>query len=179
MALPDWILGVLLRPGQTFLHARDQMRGAYWWILLSVFTVESVLVLYSPAVSRMLPRPSADLLLFNLLTLQLAIFWTQAICLLGVGFFFGWRITFGEAMKYTGLTWALYLLEDLVTFYPYLKEQYTLLFWVSIAFALWRMAALAAGVRQLSGFPAGRAILTALLATLPWQVPLLITSWPG
>jgi len=179
VALPDWILGVVLRPGQTFLRARDQMRAAYWGILLSVFTVEAVIILYSPSFTRMIPRPTTGELLLSLAAIQLAIFWTQAVCLLGVGFIFGWHITLGEAMKYAGLTWALYLVEDLATLYPYLKEQYMLLFWASIPFALWRMAALAAGVRQLSGFPAGRAILIALLATLPWQVPLLIMSWPG
>lgn len=179
MALPDWILGVVLRPGETFLRARDQVGGWYWWILLSVFTVEAVITLYSPAVSRMVPSPSPEDLLLSLATIQLALFWLQAICLLGVAFFLGWRITLGEAMRYTGLTWALYLVEDLATFYPYLKEQYTLLFWLSVPFALWRMGALAAGVRELAGFSAGRAILTVLLATLPWQVPLLVMSWPG
>lgn len=179
MALPDWILGLLFRPGQTFVKAHREMRGAYWWILLSVYTVESVMLLFSSSVRSMIPSPPVDLILYNLLIFFLLIFSAQTICLLGAGRFLGWPIGLREAMKFTGLTWSLFLLEDLVTFYPYLKGQENLLFWLAIPFLLWRMAVQTIGVRQISGLPAVRSALIVLLATLPWQVPLLISSWPG
>ncbi|MFZ5817086.1 MAG: YIP1 family protein [Bacillota bacterium] len=177
MALPDWILGILFRPGETFERARTEMTLSYWWILLSVFTLEAVLILNHPQVGRMVPTPPADLILFNLGVFLLSVYATQVFCLFGVGWLFGWRVSFADAMKFTALVWSLFLLEDMVTFYSYLKEQTVLLFWVSIPFLAWRLVAQSLGISRVSGMPLWKAALVVVLATLPWQAPLLYENW--
>lgn len=177
MALPDWILGVLFRPRETFERSNTEMTFSYWWILLSVFTLEAVLVIYDPEVRQMVPKPPTGDLIFNWMLFLLTIFTVQSFCLLGAARLFHWPISWPDAMKYTGLTWALYLVEDMVTFYPFLKQQYLLLFWVSIPFILWRIGLLAVGVKRVTGRSLGAALLIALLATLPWQAPLFYLSW--
>ncbi|MFZ5825954.1 MAG: hypothetical protein ACOY94_16790 [Bacillota bacterium] len=177
MALPDWILGVLFRPGETFERARTEMTYSYWWILLSVFTIEAVMMVNDPVIRRMVPTPSNADIIYNWAVFLLLIFTFQGLCFFGAGRLFGWAITWSEALKYTGLTWALFLLEDMVTFYPFLREQRTLLFWVSLPFIVWRIGVQTAGVRRLAGRPAGVALAIVLVGTLPWQLPLLYLSW--
>jgi|GEM_PF-1748606 len=177
LALPDWIRGMLLRPGETFAQAQREMRYAYVWILLCVFTVEAVMLLYHPDVRSAVPSLPADLLLLNLLSMLVIIYSIQVGLLFWSGWAFGWRVPLSDAMKYIGLIWALFLAEDVVTFVPYLKGQDGLLLWLSLPFLGWRVAALAAGVRAVSGLPPLRTVLIALMATLPWQLPLLYLNW--
>jgi hypothetical protein len=177
LALPDWILGVLFRPGETFERARTDMRFSYWWILLSVFTIETVLLLYGPEVQKMVPTPPADAVALYVLVVLSAVFMAQSICLFGLGRLFGWAITMAEAMKYSALIWSITLLEDMVTFYSYIKDQRLLLFWVGVPFIIWRLVAQTAGVRRLTGMPLGRAALLVFLATLPWQGWLTYQAW--
>lgn len=177
MALPDWILGVLFRPGKTFERASTEMTFSYWWILLSVFTLEAVMMMNDPALRRMVPTPSNADIIFNWAFFLLLIFAFQSLCFFGAGRLFGWALRWPEAMKYTGLTWALFLLEDMVTFYSFLREQRPLLFWVALPFIVWRIAVQTAGVRRLTGRSLGTALLIVLVGTLPWQLPLLYLSW--
>lgn len=174
MALPDWIIGILFRPGETFERARTEMRVSYWWILLSVITIESIMTVYAPTESTSAATAPADALIFVVVIWLLSIFTMQNLLLFGSARLFGWALTLNEAQKVTGLMWVLILVEDLVTFYPVLKGgQENLLFWVGFPFVLWRLLVLVAGIRRLSGFSTGRSIGLALAATLPWQVPLV------
>ena len=177
MALPDWIRGMLLRPAETFAQAQTQMRFAYLWILLSVFTVEAVMLLFHPSVRSAVPSLPAGALLWSLLNLTLTLFAVQAVLLFWSGRIFGWRIELQEAAKYTGLVWVLFLVEDIVTFVPYLTQRDRLVLWASVPFLLWRVAAQTAGVRRLSGLPLARALGLVLTATLPWNLPLLYLNW--
>lgn len=177
MALPDWIRGMLLRPAETFAQAQKEMRYAYLWILLCVFTIEAVMLLYHPDVRSAGPGVPTDLLLFNLFSLLFMIFTIQAGLLFWSGLAFGWRIRLTDALKYTGLIWVYFLAEDVVTFVPYLRKQDMLTLWLSLPFLLWRIGALTAGIRAVSGQPRTRALAIALMATLPWQLPLLYLNW--
>lgn len=177
MALPDLILGVLFRPGVTFERARSEKGASYWWILLSVISLEAVILAYSPAVRNAIPSPPTDQVVLATVTLCLEIFVTQVLCLFGVSHLLGWKIPFRDAMKFTGLVWAVALVEDLVIFYPYMQDQTLLLFWIGIPFILWRMIAQTIGIRRTSGLSLGRSGLIVLLATLPWQIPLLYLNW--
>ncbi|MBP2018322.1 NADH:ubiquinone oxidoreductase subunit 3 (subunit A) [Symbiobacterium terraclitae] len=177
MALPDWIRGMLLRPAETFAQAQKEMRYAYLWILLCVFTIEAVMLLFHPDVRAAGPGVPADLLLFNLFSLLFMIFSVQVGLLFWSGLAFGWRIRLADAMKYTGLIWVFFLAEDVVTFVPALKEQDMLSLWLSLPFLVWRIGALTAGIRAVSGLPPARTLAIALMATLPWQLPLLYLNW--
>lgn len=177
MALPDLILGVLFRPGETFERARTEKSLSYWWILLAVISLEAVILTYSPAIRNAIPTPPTDQIILATATLCLEIFVTQVLCLFGTSHLFGWKIPFRDAMQFTGLVWAVALLEDLVVFYPYMREQSLLLFWIAIPFVAWRMVAQTLGIHRISGLSLGRAALIVLLATLPWQVPLLYLNW--
>lgn len=169
MALPDWILGVLFRPGETFERARTEMTFSYWWILLSVLTLESVLIYYSPDVQQMIPLPSIDTVVVSQMIVLSTVFTTQVLFLFGVGRLFGWMLSLGEAMKYSALVWAVTLLEDLLSFYPFLKDQKVLVFYIAVLFTLWRLVAQAAGLRRVTNMSLWRAALLVVLANLPWQ----------
>ncbi|MFO7273793.1 MAG: hypothetical protein DIU55_002855 [Bacillota bacterium] len=177
MALPDWIRGMLLRPADTYAQAQTEMRYAYLWILLSVFTVESVMLLYHPSTRSAVPSVPAGALLLILLHLLLTLFAVQAVLLFWSARLFGWKIQLQEAAKYTGLIWTLFLVEDIVTFVPYLRQRDWLVLWASVPFLVWRVAAQTAGVRRLSGLSWGRALGLVLIATLPWNLPLLYLNW--
>lgn len=177
MALPDWILGVLFRPGETFERARTEMSLSYWWIVLSVLTIEGVLWYYSPQIQSMVPTPSADLVVFSLAIQLMSIYAAQTLCLFSAAWFFGWPISLAEAMKYSGLMWSLFLLEDMITFYSFLKDQRLLLFWITFPFLAWRLAVQTAGVRRLTSMPLWRSILLVLVANLPWQGYLIYRSY--
>ena len=177
MALPDWVRGMLLRPAETFAQAQTQMRYAYLWILLSVFTVEAVMLLFDPDIRTAAPSVPAGLLILNLLNLQLTLFVIQAVLLLWSSRLFGWQIGLQEAAKYTGLVWVLFLVEDIITFIPYLTQRDWLVLLVSFPFLLWRIAAQTAGVRRISGLSRARALAIVLVATLPWNLPLIYLNW--
>lgn len=177
MALPDWISGMLLRPGHTYKQAESEMRFSYWWILLTVVTIEAVMTIYHPSIRSAVPSVSAGSVVLSLVNLLFFIFSIQVFLLFGVSRAFGWHLAFPAAVKFTGLTWTYFLVEDIVTFLPYLREQDALVFWISIPFLLWRIAAQAVGVRALSGLSLARSVLIALAATLPWQLPLLYLNW--
>lgn len=179
MALPDWILGVLFRPGETFERASTEMTTSYWWILLSVFTLEAILMVNDPMLQKVVPSPSNTDIILNWAIFLLLIFHIQSLCFFGAGHLVGWTHTWSDAMKYTGLTWGLFLVEDMVTFYSFLKEQHLLLFWVAIPFIVWRIAVQTAGVQRVTGRSLGSAFLIVLVATLPWQAPLLYLAWVG
>lgn len=179
MALPDWILGVILRPGETFVRARTEMKLSYWWILISVFTIESVLLVNDPRLHGLLPTPSSGAIVFNWATFLLLLFMVQSLSLLAAGRLMGWAITLAEARIYTGLIWVLVLVEDLVVFYPYLMQWDKALFWIQLPFIAWRIAAQTVGVMRVTGSSPRRALTIVLIATLPWQLPLLYLSWAG
>jgi hypothetical protein len=153
------------------------MRFSYWWILLTVFTIESVMTIYHPITRSQVPSVSADVVMSNLLSVLFLIFSVQVFFLFGASNALGWKLAFADAVKYSGLTWTFFQVEDIVTFFPYLREMNLLIFWMAIPFLLWRIAAQAVGIRVVSGLSLPRSALICLAATLPWQLPLLYLNW--
>lgn len=44
----SWVNGILFRPAATFEWSRDHVRFGYWWIVLSVMTLNAVV----PSIAR-------------------------------------------------------------------------------------------------------------------------------
>jgi hypothetical protein len=173
----EWVAGVLFRPAATFERARQNLRFGYYWILLSVFTLEIVGEIYSPPIGPSEPPVAAtDVALWVALILMIR-FDLQALLLLGAARAFGWRISWAEALKYIGLAWSVLLVEDIATFYLALKGYYTPLMWLGIPFFLWYLISLSAGVRRLSALPWWEAALLTLLASVPWRAAEFWLTW--
>jgi hypothetical protein len=170
----DWVFGILTRPGDTFHRAEEEMRFGYWWILLSVFTLETVMMVFgAPADLR---SESLDLIPMDLLWL-LILFDLQVLFAMAAARAFRWQLTWRAGVKFIGLVWAVLLAEDLVTFYPSLANMEHLVRWLSIPFVLWYLVVTAAGARRLSGISTGKAILFALMAAGPWRLGLYAMYW--
>lgn len=164
----QWVFGILLRPGDTYVRARDQLRFGYWWILLSVFTLESIFEVYR--VSPPLPLGvTPSMAVMNVIIVLMIYYDLQALCLLGAGRVFGWRISWPEALKYAALGWSFFLLQDLVFFSYNVQGNFAFLIWAGLPFSLWYLLALTAGVKRLANLSTGRAFLLATLAVVPLE----------
>ncbi|HWH70877.1 MAG TPA: hypothetical protein VNT26_15925 [Candidatus Sulfotelmatobacter sp.] len=161
------MIGVALRPGTTFVRSREQLRFGYWWIVLTVMMLETVITVFHPKfgvgaeawVDAAFFMAMQDLILFDI----------QALMLLGSGRLLRWQVTWPDATKFSGLLWSIILLEDLVTFYPAMKGYDLIEFSISAVFAVWYVAVMAIGVRRYSGLNSGKSLLLALLAGLTWR----------
>lgn len=167
----EWIVGALFRPSTTFTRARQELHFDYWWILLSVLTLNILVALYQPLPAGQESVPTLFVILY-VSTVLLVLFDLQALLLLGVGRLFGWRPTWVEIIRYVGLAWSVHLVESMATFPLALRGESVALLWISIPFLIWYVVILSAGVRQLSGLSLGQSLLITLLATLPWQAGL-------
>ncbi|MGE5674217.1 MAG: hypothetical protein ACM3XM_10045 [Mycobacterium leprae] len=152
------------------------MRFGYWWILLTVFTLEVVSAIFAPPLAGD-PALSWGFILTNTVLILLVLFDLQSILLLGTARVFGWRISWPEATKWIGLGWALFFIQDVVTFYPGLRGMNTLLLWTDIPFFIWYLISLTLGLRQVSGMPLRRSVLMVLIASVPWQAALFWLNW--
>lgn len=172
----EWVIGVLFRPAATFERAKEHLRFGYWWILLSVFTLEIVTELYRPLLANE-PAVSPGDLIFFLLVVLMLLFDLQGLLLWGAARAFEWRLRWGDALKYVGLSWSVLLVEDIVTFYPALTGQSLLVLLLGLPFALWHLIILAIGIRQVTGLTRAKAWLMAIMATLPWRILLFWLAW--
>lgn len=152
------------------------MRFGYWWILLAVFTLEIVVAIFAPVPAAQAPLDTHVLVLFSL-TFLMVVFDIQALLLWISGRSLGWAVTWQDSLKYTGITWSVLLVEDIVTFYWAVKGQNTVVLVLGFPFFIWYVAALAIGVRAVSGCTGGRAFAIALLASVPWRAGLLWLYW--
>jgi hypothetical protein len=162
----EWILGVLLRPGTTFHKAQSELRFDYWWIVLCAMTLDGV-VIWQSAEFRSNPSLGFGNLLITVLMISVILLDVQAVLLFGVGRLFHWAITWADALKYIGLSWAIILFESVATFYPSIKGLFATSFWVTLPFRLLYVLVLTAGVRRVSGLPLSRSLLVAAAAALP------------
>lgn len=172
----EWVAGVLFRPSATFEHARQHLRFGYWWIILSVFTLETVASLYMPATEPVTAVPT-DVFVMFMAFYTLFIFDIHALLLRGAAWALGWKLLWSDALKYTGLSWSVILLEDIVTFYPMLKGQVAIVLWAGLPFMLWHLISLTSGVKRLTGYAVWRAALVAAVATIPWRAVIFWLNW--
>lgn len=172
----EWIFGVAFRPGATFERAREQLRFGYWWIILTVITLEAVVGTYGRGgfgtdlwLDGAIFVTMYDLILFDI----------QALMLMGAArLTTGWQLSWIEAHKFSGLLWSIILIEDLVTFYPALTGMDQISFWAGTFFSLWYVVAMWIGLRRGAGLSAGRALLMTLLAGVTWRGGILaLTFW--
>lgn len=171
----EWVLGVLFRPAATFQRAQQHLRFGYWWILLSVFTIEAVAGIYGPKPDGR--DVDSGLLLLALAIELLILFDIQALFLMAAGRAFAWRVSWPDSLKIVGLLWSFDLVASIATFLPALKGQYHFILWAMFPFWLWSLIALAAGVKRLTGLPAWKAILLAAMASVPYQAIIVWLYW--
>lgn len=169
----EWVIGMLVRPGATFLRAREHLRFGYWWIVLCVYVLETFLAIYSSAQKGEL---LADLgnTLFTQGVFMLLIFYLQALFLMAAARVFEWQVPWREALKYAGLAWSILLVEDMVNTYPVLMHKDILSLAVSGFFLVWFCISFTAGVRKLTGLTSWKAAVLALMAAWPWPIGILI-----
>lgn len=163
----EWVFGVAFRPGATFDRSRESLRFGYWWIFLTVVTLESVIATFS--VNGYGVDLWVDGALFMALQ-SLILFDIQALMLMGAArLTAGWPLSWIESHKLTGLLWSIILLEDLATFYPALKGQDLVSLWAGGFFSLWYAVVMFIGIRRVSGLSAARSLLMTLLAGVTWR----------
>lgn len=173
----DWILSVALRPGATFEYARQHLRFGYWWIVLTVMTMEMVMLIYAPIPGGSTTSAGTGDLIFVYGVWFLLLFDLQALLLLGAARLFRWQLSWADALKYMGLSWAVLFFEDAVGFYPMIKGMHMETLWLTIPFILWYFVVLTVGVRRVSGLSPVRALAVALLAAGPWRIGLFVVNW--
>jgi len=162
----NWVLGVMFRPGATFLKARKHLRGDYWWIFLSVATLETVILIFSSPNRDEYMRLWDSVATFQLLFL-LTLLSIQALSLLAAARMFRWEMAWAEAMRYVGLSWSILLVEDIATFLPAIAGKEELGIRLSVLFVVWSILALGAGVRRITRMAWWQALLLATMALAP------------
>jgi hypothetical protein len=168
-----WVRGVLFRPADAFQRARTQLRFGYWWIILSAFTLETVIAAFtSPEFHDQL-----DLAILGSVLYYSIIIHVQTVLLLVAARTFQWPLTFGEALKYVGLGWSVQFIEDVILFYPMLAGWDRLTLWLDLPFFVWYVIVMSAGLGRVSGLSRGKALLLTLMATLPWWGGLFALNW--
>jgi hypothetical protein len=171
----DWVMGVLFRPSGTFERSRTQLRFGYWWIVLCVMTLDCVLTIFHPRVGTGIDNWSITV--WSVILQDLVLFDVQALLLLGAGRLLGWKASWPEVVKLTGLLWSFLLLGDLVSFYPSLKDLTTVELSLTAFFGAWYVIAAAIGIRKVAGLSVWRSFLLALTACGVWQGGLFALSW--
>lgn len=165
----DWVLGVIFRPGTTFLKARKHLRGDFWWIFLSVATLETVIGIFASPdrdeFIRMWDSVATFQVMFLLMLLSI-----QALSLLAAARMFRWELPWSDAVKYVGLTWSVLLVEDIVTFIPAILGKDELGIRLSAGFVVWSIVALGAGVRRIARMPFWQALLLSAMALGPLRL---------
>lgn len=176
MTVLDWILGALFKPSSTFLRATTEMRLSYWWILISIFTLEVVAAIYSPVdagVGRMEPFVVG----LYTITFIMVLFDVQGLFMMGSARLFGWPLPWIDALKYTGLSWSVLFLEDVITFYFMLKGNHLVILVVGILMYAWLAITLSAGIKAVSGLTWMKSSAVAILASAPWRGGVLWLYW--
>ncbi|HYF93187.1 MAG TPA: hypothetical protein VD969_13235 [Symbiobacteriaceae bacterium] len=163
----DWIMGVALRPRVTFERSREHLRFGYWWIVLTVMSLDAVMGIFHP--ESVFGREAwVDATLFVVM-FDLFIFDLQALMLLGAGRVLGWSLTWPQAVKFCGLLWSINVLEDLFVFYPSLKAIAQIELWTMGFFSIWYVIVMAIGVRRISGLSGWKTLVVTLLAGATWR----------
>jgi hypothetical protein len=171
----DWVMGVVFRPSSTFERSRTQLRFGYWWIVLCVMTLDCVLSIFHPRVGTGVDAWSITV--WSVILQDLVLFDIQGLLLLGVGRLQGWKATWPEVVKLTGLLWSFLLLSDLAVFYPGLKDMTTVELALTALFGAWYVIAAIIGIRKVAGLPFWRALLTGLVACGLWQGGTFALFW--
>jgi hypothetical protein len=174
MTLPALIWGMIRRPAVTCDRARREMGGDFWFIILTVLSLQVVLFLHSPLAVERLTLGQALVVagIHYVLLVQV-----QALLLMGTARLFGWRPSFMELVRLIGLAWSILLVETLLGFYPVLTGMQKLLFWGALPIDLWYVAVLSIGAWRWSGLTPWQAAAAVVLAILPIFVPLYLLQY--
>lgn len=172
----EWVFGVLFRPAATFERARQEMRFGYWWILVSVLTIQVVMDLYSPSLPGVDRLSMGDAIWYEAIMLMI-IFDLQALFFVAAARAFHWKLPWAEASKFIGLMWSVLLIEDFATFYPSLRGNYPLVLWIELPFFALYLLSFSAGVRRLTGLATWRSMLMVLMAATPVRAGLFWLEW--
>ncbi len=173
MTAVDWVLGALFRPSATYTYARNHLRFGYWWILLSVFTLEIVMAVYHP---QNIEADGSSVALINMALLMVT-FDLYGVMLWGAARAFQWELPWVEAVKIVGLSWSVRLLEDVLIFYPALKEMHTTVLGIGLAITLIHLISLTLGIRAAYKLSAPRAFLVAAIAAVPLRLGEIWLYW--
>ena len=171
----EWIFGVAFRPGATFERAREHLRFGYWWIFLTVVTLESVVGTYG--VHGYGTDLWVDGALFMMLQM-LILFDIQALMLMGAArLTANWQLSWIDAHKFTGLLWSIMVIEDTATFYHGLHGMEQVTLWAGAFFSLWYVVVMFIGLRRFAGLTPIKALLMTLLAGVVWRGGILAIIW--
>jgi len=173
----EWISGTLFRPAATFERAQRELGMGFWWILLSVFTLEVVTVSFAPIASRSTPPIDTSTLVLFQVTLVMLFFDFQSLLLWGGARALGWALSWRDALMYVGLSWSLVFVLDVATFYPDLKGIESSPLWAGVPFLAWYLTSLSAGLRSVSKSSWSKSILLAVVVSLPWEAWFFWTYW--
>jgi len=171
----DWILGALFRPGDTFDKARNQLRFGYLWILLCAYTIDVVVTYHSP-VQMGDPAPW-DFVAMYVLLWYLILFDLQTLLLWGAARLFRWALPWREAAKFVGLSFSVLVVENIVLFYPMLKDMRVLFFWGDIIFVVWLFAIMMTGLKRITGLGLWHSLALTTVAVLPLQLAMIALNW--
>lgn len=173
MALPDWIVAMLLRPGETLVRTQTEERTGHGWILLCIITLQAVIARYSPGGGEV----ATDMTVMIVAALILIQFDLEALLLYAAARLLGWHLGWLQATRFVGLAWTIFLVETVVEFYPSLVGQNQIVLWLGVPFYLWYLGVFSSGVKRLAGLSRPKAFLLALAATLPMQGLLFYLNW--
>lgn len=169
----EWIAGMLLRPGATFLRAREELRFGYWWIVLSVMVLDTVATIFSSP-DRAELIANLDLTIMTCVGFLLIAFDLQALFVMGAGRLVGWPVSWADALKYTGLLWAFLFLDEIITFYPALKNYEAYSTAGSALVLVWYAVSVTIGIRRLTGVSVWRGLLFTFVSAWPWPLAFMI-----
>lgn len=175
MAFDQWLLGALWRPSTTYLHLKEQRVPTLGWILLTVFSLESIGIIYNPPTQDGM-TPSVGALLWLVFLLLFLFHLYQSALLLLAARWSGWALPWAGARRLVTLSWSTVLLEDLVTLPLALMNQWTWVTGIGILCSLWQLISLSSGIAALSGWSRGRALAVALFAVVPYRLALLFMA---
>lgn len=173
MAFDQWLVGALWRPSTTYLSLKESNTSTLWWILLTIFTLESTGALYLPTGSEG-PTASAGALATYVLLLLALLHLYQSTLLVAASRWAGWALPWAGANRLITLSWSTVLVEDLVTLPLALTGDWSLVTTIGILCSAWQLISLSRGIAALSGWDRRRAVAVALFAVVPYRLLLLI-----
>jgi hypothetical protein len=175
VAFDEWLLGALWRPSTTYLHLKEPRVPQLGWILLAIFSLESIGLLCNPITVDGMTPSATSLLVWVFLLLLLFHLYQSALLLLAARWS-GWALAWTGARRLITLSWATVLVEDLITLPLALTGQWAWVTGVGILCSAWQLISLSRGIVALSGWQRSRAVAVALFAVVPYRLALLFLA---
>jgi hypothetical protein len=175
VAFDEWLLGALWRPSTTYLQLKELRAPQLGWILLAIFSLESIGIIYNPPTADGATPSAGALLLLVFLLLFLFHLYQSALLLLAARWS-GWALAWTGARRLITLSWATVLVEDMITLPLALANQWAWVTGVGILCSVWQLISLSRGIAALSGWQRSRAFAVALFAVVPYRLALLFMA---